>query len=136
MTGKEHDDDIRVEAIAIPVDYDQLFVDRLEVLEQQLYEFRHARGLSEGSEDVGAFAQYVRDGATLFTVRSLHAGHLVIERHGSSVMIDFSNPEETLEITSGDHTSTIDADEAGLFVLGDVQSCLVKIDLDTPDQQQ
>lgn len=127
----ERNGDVHIEGVEVPVDHETMFANRLEVLQQMIYEFRFNRGLAEGSEDVGAFAQHIRDGVVLHTVRSSHAGHLVVESHGRSVLIDFSQEEETLEITVDTQTSPLDADAAGIFILTDVQKKLVEADLDS-----
>lgn len=127
----EREDNISVEAVEVVVDYDELFAERLKTLEQMIYEFRFRRGLKEGQESVAAFAQHLAHGAVDFTVRSSREGHIIIESYGKTVMIDFSNPEETLEITADDTTSALEPDAAGIFILTDVQKKLVAVDIDS-----
>jgi hypothetical protein len=133
MTEK-HEDDITVEATEVVVDYDAMFASRLRTLEQMIYEFRYRRGLKEGHEDIGAFAQHSGENGNVdFTIRSSHAGHLVVESHGRTVLIDFSSEEEMLEVSADSRTSPIEADAAGVFVLTDIQKKLVDADIDSLD---
>ena len=126
------EDGIRIEATEVVVDYGERFADQLRVLEQQVYEFRHRRGLKEGQEDVGVFAQHEdRRGGLVYTAGSAHAGHVAIEYPGRSVVIDFSQEEETLRITVDGQESSIDADAAGTSILADIQRRLTELEIDS-----